>query len=537
MSEEYHNNKNNRLLPIIFAIVLAVGFVGGYRLNPRRQIAQEIHIQADKIKELQSLIKNYYFDTINNTQLTDNAIKAILSELDPHSSYMTKAETQQFETTMRGGIEGIGIQFNIINDTVVVMSITNNGPAEKTGILPGDKIIEVDTTKIAGIKIQNNDVIQKIRGKKGSTVKIGILRNENDKLLYFTIKRDAIPINSIDYYYMIRPTIAYISINSFTQTTADEFSKALQKMINKGATSLILDLRGNTGGFLGAAVEVCDELLPAKKMIVYTKGLHYRTQEIRATAKGKFQNDNQHIVVLIDEYSASASEIVSGAIQDHDRGTIIGRRSFGKGLVQQQFVLSDSSEVLLTIARYYTPVGRCIQRPFDAGNEEKYMSDFYERYLNGEMEEKDKNTFNDSLKFITPSGKVVYGGGGIMPDVFIPLKTSEDFIFFNRLNNKGIVFQYAAKYATDNRKTLLKQYPTAKDYVKYFSVNEEMIAQMQEKGRQDSITGTLSDISKKELCKWAKAYIGRNIYDNAAFYPVIHQTDDMIKEAIKVLEK
>ncbi len=536
MIEEYQNNRRNRLLPIFFALVLSIGFIGGYQLNQRQKMPKEIYIQSDKIKELQYLIKNYYFDSVNNLQLTDNAIRAMLSDLDPHSSYMTKIETQQFETSMSGGIEGIGIQFNILNDTVTVMSITNDGPAEKVGVLPGDKIIEVDTSKIAGVKIQNNDVIQKIRGKKGSKVKIGILRNNNDKLLYFNIKRDAIAVNSIDYYYMIKPTIGYININSFTQTTADEFSLALNKLLKLGAKNLILDLRGNTGGFLAAAVSICDELLPAKKMIVYTKGLHYRTQEIRASNKGNFQNENQHLVILIDEYSASASEIVAGAIQDHDRGTIIGRRSFGKGLVQQQFVLSDSSEVLLTIARYYTPVGRCIQRPFDAGNEEKYMNDFYKRYLDGEMEEEDKNTFDDSLKFTTPSGKIVYGGGGIMPDIFIPLKTSEDIIFFNRLANSGIVFQYAAQYATNNRKKMLKQYPSAKDYINNFSISEDIIAQIQEKAKQDSIVGILTEVSKKELCKWTKAYIGRNIYGNDAFYPIIHQDDDMIKSAFAVFK-
>lgn len=534
MNNEYENSSQNIKLPIFLGIVLAIGFLLGYFYNKKTLIPQ--NNSQNKIDEVQSLIQRYYFDTIDNEKLIDDGIKNLLSCLDPHSSYMNKKESQQFQTSMSGGFEGIGVQFNLLNDTLIVVGVIVGGPSAQQGILAGDKIISVDDTTIAGVGIQNNDIIQKLRGKKGTKVKLGIVRQDIKEPIYFVVTRDKIPVNSINYSCLIAPKIGYINIDNFTLTTAYEFDTILNNLLKKGMEKLIIDLRGNSGGYLGAVISICDELLPSKKMIVYTKGMNYPIQKYRATSRGQFQEEKQKVVVLIDEYSASASEILAGAIQDHDRGTVIGRRSFGKGLVQTQFFLSDSSEVLLTIARYYTPLGRCIQRPFKNGNN-AYFNDILNRYSSGELQTEDSVFFDESLKVTTPAGKVLYGGGGIMPDIFIPIKTSNDFVYFNQLANSGIVLQYAMQYANNNRKTLINKYKTAENFVKFFNINDEILQTIISKGKEKSIKGTLTPTTKKELQQWTKAYIGRNLFGDNAFYPILFQDDNMILEAIKVLNQ
>lgn len=536
--EDYNNNKKSIYTPIVLAVVLAAGMICGYMMNSGKEHAVgAAGNNTSKIDEVRELIRSYYYDDIKGEDITDDIIRSVLAELDPHTSYMTKAETKQFEINMSGGFNGIGVQFNILNDTLLVVAVTAGGPSEKAGILAGDKIVAVNDTNIAGVGIQNNDVLQMLRGKKGTAVKLEIYRKDINKNITFNIKRDAISVSSIPYYYMIAAKVGYINIDNFTQTTASEFHKALGNLVQQGADKLIIDLRGNPGGYLGAAIAVCDELLPAGKMIVYTQGKNYPRQNYKATYRGLFQQKNQQVAILIDEYSASASEIVAGAVQDNERGIIVGRRSFGKGLVQTQFVLKDSSELLLTVARYYTPLGRCIQRPFEQGRGDEYYNDIFARYESGELQNKDSITFNDSLKVVTASGKVLYGGGGIMPDEFVPLKTSEDYVYFNRLSNSGVVYQYAAEYVDDHRKEILNAYANAEAYVQHYTVSNAMIEQVMQKGVQQGVKGTLNNVSKQELQKWLKAYVGRNVYGDDAFYPIVYSRDEVIMRAMQCMKQ
>ncbi|MDR1180797.1 MAG: S41 family peptidase [Bacteroidales bacterium] len=524
---------------IALSFTLLLGFVIGVCFNLSKKTIPLINIQTgrNKVNEVSDIIYKYYFEDVTKKQLDEEAIRGMLLNLDPHSSYMTREETEQANTVLMGGFEGIGIQFNIFSDTLRVISVTSGGPSEKEGILPGDKIIKVDDKTIAGIKISNNDVIQLLRGKKGTKVNVAILRNNLKELILFDIVRDKIPVHSINVSYLIAPQTGYISIDNFTFTTAQEFHQALHKLIQQGIDKLIVDLRGNPGGYLDAAIAVCDELLPNKKLIVYTYGKAVGKQGYYSSSSGLFKNDDQKIAILIDEYSASASEIVAGAIQDLDRGTVLGRRSFGKGLVQRQFYLSDSSEVLITIARYYTPTGRSIQRPFNTKNNDEYYADIIARYERGEMEDKDSINFDDSLRYVTPKGKIVYGGGGIMPDVFIPVKYSDSVVYFNKIVNQRILFTYTMEYVDKNRDWLTKTYKTGNNFLTSFQVNSSMLSEIVAKGKEAGITPELSDYSMKELKKWTKAYIGRNLFGEQVFYSIINADDEMIKSAITELNK
>jgi len=490
-----------------------------------------------KMDEVLHLIQTYYFDDISTQELKDEAIRGMLQNLDPHSSYMTREEAEQVNSMMKGGFEGVGIQFNLLNDTLLVIAVTAGGPSEKVGVMAGDRILTVDGETIAGVNISNADIIKKLRGKKNTKVRIEIQRQGHEKLISFDIVRDKIAVNSINIAYEIAPQIGYISIDNFTSTTKDEFNTALKVLLNKGMSKLILDLRGNQGGYLDAAIAVCNELLPRDKLIVYTYGKSVGKEKYFSNAKGLFSRENQHLVVLIDEYSASASEIVAGAVQDLDRGMVIGRRSFGKGLVQRQFYLRDSSEVLITIARYYTPSGRCIQRPFDIAKNDNYYTDIIDRYHRGEMENQDSIQFIDSLKYATEGGRTVYGGGGIMPDVFVPVRISDSLVYSNSLINNGIVLNYAMEYADKNRKKLNASYKNAEDYVKHFAISESMMQEMVQRGEQAGIKPQLSNVSRKELKKWTKAFIGRNIFGEMGFYPVINQEDEVIKKAVELIRE
>ena len=535
-----NNNPPHTIRPAIYvALVLILGFlIGAYLLSSGKKKTPLFSISTgnDKVNEVSRIIQRYYFEDVSKEQLDEEAIRGMLLNLDPHSSYMTKEETKQSQTVMMGGFEGIGIQFNMMQDTLLVISVTSGGPSEKVGILAGDRIIYVENKSIAGMKMPNAEIISMLRGKRGSKVQIDILRNGVKELIPFTIIRDKIPVHSINISYMIAPKTGYINIDNFTFTTDEEFHSALQELISQGMDKLIVDLRGNPGGYLGAAIAVCNELLPTGNLIVYTYGKSVGRDEYHADRRGLFKKKNQKVVILIDEYSASASEIVAGAVQDHDRGSIIGRRSFGKGLVQRQFYLSDSSEVLITVARYYTPTGRCIQRPFDKKDNTDYYLDIITRYERGEMNSKDSIHFADSLRFTTPEGKVVYGGGGIMPDIFIPVQTSDSIVYFNRIANQGIVFSYAMEYVDKNRKQLMSSYKDAYAFVKNFQVNQSMISEMIARGKDAGIKPELSAYSIAEFKKWTKAYIGRNLFGEQAFYPVINADDEIIKAALEVLK-
>lgn len=491
------------------------------------------HSQTNKLDEVIKYVNAYYVDTVNTDKLFETAINAMLQGLDPHSTYANATDNKAMMESLEGAFEGVGIQFSIMNDTIMVVSTITGGPSEKQGIRAGDRIVKVDDKVVAGVGIQNEDVMKMLRGKKKTTVKIGIMRDGFKQVYDYTVTRDVIPTYTLDIAYMIDDHTGYIKINQFGATTGKEFSEAISKLKKKGMSKMILDLRSNSGGFLDAAIQVCDEFLPKGEMIVYTEGLRVPTDKIYATRYGNFETGE--VVVLIDDFSASASEIVAGAIQDNDRGIVIGRRSFGKGLVQRQIDLADKSSIRLTVARYHTPSGRCIQRQYGNGTE-AYYEDFIDRYYRGEMNHADSIKFDENQKFITKKGRTVYGGGGIMPDYFIPLDEDSTLNAFYQVLNSSAIIQFAFNYATENKATLLKQYPTANDYVQEMTISNDLLKQLlnfyiQKNGQK---VQNINNESIKELKIWLKALIGRDVYKDEAFYPVINSNDKAILKALSI---
>lgn len=426
----------------------------------------------EKMSTVLQLIKFGYVDTVTLNKFVEKGVVEMLKELDPHTAYISKEEVERTNEPLVGNFEGVGVQFQVIKDTIVVASVINGGPSEKVGVLAGDKIIKIDTSDAVGKQITTKWIFDHLRGKKGTTVVVTMVRRGNPKPIVFTIIRDKIPINSIDAYYMVTPDVGYIKLDRFAQTTMEEFKKAITVLKLSGMKHLIFDLRGNGGGYLGTAIELADEFLSAEKQIVYTEGAASPIQRYYATAKGDFETGR--LVVLIDEGSASASEIVSGAVQDWDRGIILGRRSFGKGLVQKPFTLNDGSVIRLTTARYHTPTGRCIQKSYEDGLDDYYM-DFSKRLKHGEFLNADSIKFPDSLKYFTPSKRVVYGGGGIMPDIFIPMDTSKLSDFYTQLFRKGVLNNFVMQFLDVNRSTLKATYPSASDFIKSYVVDQPML--------------------------------------------------------------
>ena len=538
-NENRSSPKINPFLPFIFGLLLAIGVAIGYFISNRvkNNVFSNYTLlnTGNKMNSIVDYILQNYVDTINKKDLEDEAITSMLHSLDPHSDYIPASEFQQINEPLQGNFEGIGVEFNIFNDTITVVTPISGGPSEKAGILAGDKIIYVEKEKVSGVKITNKLVFSKLRGKKGTKVKISVLRNGNKKLYDFTITRGEIPLYSVDVSYMIRPNIGYIKVSRFAKTTYEEFIQACKTLQRKGMKKMILDLRGNPGGILPAAVNICDEFLSKGYTIVYTEGKASPKNIHKSTSTGGFENGE--IVVLIDEGSASASEIIAGALQDNDRATIIGRRSFGKGLVQEQMDLEDGSAIRLTVARYYTPTGRCIQKPYSE-NKEEYYEEEYKRLENGELFSADSIKFADSLKFTTPGGKTVYGGGGIMPDVFIPIDTTERSSYLSKIVNSGLLSSFAFMYADKNRANLLK-YGSPEQFVKNFSLNEtvfnEFLSFLETKGVQKEANGIRKsgNLLKNQLA----ALIGRAIYNNEAFYPVINGRDKAIMRAVETLSK
>ena len=525
-------NKDNA--PVYLTAALAAGMVLGSMLFGRREQPVMLLQQPalSKTEAVRRLIEAYYFEPVNDDSLTDGMISALLENLDPHSSYITAREVQDYNAVLVGSFEGIGVTFNILEDTITVVSVIPAGPSQKAGVLAGDKIVRIDGDTVAGVKIQNSEVLRRLRGPKGTHVSISVRRSGYNELLPMEIVRDKIPLYSVDVAYMLRPETGYIRIQNFSATTGDEFSAALQKLQAQGMRKLVLDLRGNAGGSLQTAVAVCDELLPARQLIVSTRGKSTGTQNYRATRMGGFQEAGQQVVVLIDEWSASASEIVAGAVQDQDRGIVIGRRSFGKGLVQRSFTLPDSSEILLTVARYYTPSGRCIQKPFS-----NYEEDLVNRYLRGEMQSSDSIPIADSLKFRTANGRTVYGGGGIIPDIFVPIDTSVDYVPFNKLSQAGVLFRYALEY-TDVHRQELQRFQDVSAFDRSFAVTDAMVSEMLRRGEGKGIAvGTLTPGARSELKKWCKAYIARNLYGEEGFTVLVNREDKMVRKALQVLRE
>jgi carboxyl-terminal processing protease len=525
-------------LPILFALVLIAGILLGVRLAPKSAENQgflPINLsQGNKISEILSFIERDYVDTVNIENLSDEAVSRILEKLDPHSQYIAASELNHVNEQLEGNFEGIGVQFRIENDTVMVVLPISGGPSEKVGIKAGDRIVIVDKDTIAGKGIQNPEVMKRLKGKRGTKVNLGVFRRGEKELIDFTITRDVIPTYSVDVAYMVNSSTGYIKINSFTATTQKEFSKALDELHAEGLSKLILDLRGNAGGYLQAAIDVADEFLKDESLIVYTKGQNRPKNFAFATKRGNFEEGQ--LVVLIDEGSASASEIVAGAIQDNDRGTIIGRRSFGKGLVQEQRGLTDGSALRLTVARYYTPTGRCIQKPYKEGTE-AYYEEFHDRFVNGEVLHADSIHFNDSLKYTTPGGKVVYGGGGIMPDIFIPIENGENMAYYNRLINRGIIYDFAFEY-TDTHRAEFSQFKDYKNFDSGFIVSETMFEDLVKLAAKKDIARDVAGINarKEEIKILLKALIGRNILDDLGFYPIYLQKDQTFQKTLEFLE-
>jgi len=529
-------------LPIIFALIFIAGmFLGARIISGSSSIGLSGSIfpvgaaKYDKFNDVINYIQNSYVDTVSRKQLTDEAISSLLEKLDPHSAYISAAEFNDANDPLIGSFEGIGVEFRVQRDSVTVMNVIPKGPSESIGLMAGDRIVKVDGKNIAGIKISNNDVIKKLKGKRGTKVTISVFRRGINKLIPYTITRDVIPTYSLDIAYMLTNKIGYIRLNKFSATTFQEFDDALKKLKTQGMTKLVLDLRDNGGGYLQAAIDIADEFLSEGKLIVYTKGIHKPKSVEYATNKGNFEKGQ--LVILVNEFTASASEIVSGAIQDNDRGIIIGRKSFGKGLVQEQVKLSDGSAIRLTIARYYTPTGRCIQRPYSEGTEE-YYNQFYEQLIAAESENPDSIKFADSLKFKTPKGKIVYGGGGIMPDVYITVDKDEKSKYFNLLFNKGFIFQFAFDYVDKNRQNLKRLYKSSQEFINGFTVNDailnDLISYSTKNGLKKDENGI--KLSGDKIKIYLKANIGRNIFRDDAYYPVIQKVDNTLIKAISVID-
>jgi len=532
--------KFNPLMPFFFAVVLAAGLGGGYMITKKSVGASNYQnhgqaIQGGKMNQLISYIEKNYVDTINPKELEEKAIASLLKNLDPHSDYIPAKDFELVNEPLEGNFDGIGIEFNIIKDTVRVINPIVGGPSEKLGIKAGDKIIKVNGKNITGNEITSKTVFEKLRGKSGSKVNVSILRTGIKKELDFSITRGKIPLYSLDIAYMVRPGIGYIKISKFASTTYDEYLNAFNELSKKGMKKLILDLRGNGGGYLRTAVELADEFLVKGLQIVYTQGKAHPKKVYESTSRGGFENNE--MVVLIDENSASASEIVAGALQDNDRATIIGRRSFGKGLVQDQIDLPDGSGIRLTIARYYTPTGRCIQKPYTNGND-AYFSEEYERFEHGELYHFDSIKMDKSKQYKTPAGKIVYGGGGIVPDIFVPADSSKYNRLVNRLFYTGHVNSFAFEYADKKRSWFSQRFTTANDYNTQYQVddtvlNEFMSYVQMKKGNGDLHTTPTEQL--RGLNNLLKALIGRNLFDKDAYYPNLNEQDNSVLKAIEIL--
>jgi carboxyl-terminal processing protease len=477
-------------------------------------------------------LKNLYVDPIDESKLVEEGIKAMVKELDPHSAYMTAEEMKEMNEPLQGGFDGIGISFNMLNDTLFIVEVISGGPSEKVGLLPGDRIMKVDGENIAGVKMPNREVMKRLKGPKGTLVTVSVQRRNHPDLMDFKIVRDKIPIYSLDASFMVDKKTGYIRLNRFGATTADEFRQAFDDLRKKGMTQLVLDLESNGGGLMNAAIELADEFLSKDKGIVYTEGTHSPRQDNEATSRGCFENGK--LIVLIDEYSASASEILSGAIQDWDRGIIIGRRSFGKGLVQRPIPLPDGSMLKLTVARYYTPSGRFIQKPYE--NAENYSRDLIDRYNRGEMSNSDSIHFPDSLRTMTLENKrTIYGGGGIMPDVFIPIDTT----IYTPLHRaiSGIMNRFSMKYVDENRAVLNATYPNIDTFVEKFQPNEALTDALLQFAISEKIKLTAEDSAsdKTLLMKQLKAYMAQDLGRSADYFKVMWTENESLKKAIFIL--
>lgn len=530
------NQKLSIWLPLIMAIILALGIEIGLMLNGSKEHAIFSGNKSNTLDEVLRYVQAKYVDTVNLANLEDGAVANVLEQLDPHSTFIPSKDLTGVKEEMEGNFEGIGIEFFIVGDTIMVVSVISGGPAESVGILAGDKIITINDTSFAGKHIEDRDVVNHLRGEKGTKVKVGIQRKGDSHLISFTITRDKIPMYSIDASYMIDRSTGYIKINRFSETTYGEFIDALKKLKQQGMSRLVIDLRQNGGGLLNSATDVIDELIDQKKLLVYTKGRVYSRMDYKAHVLGEFEEGP--VAVLIDEGSASASEIVAGAIQDWDRGVIVGRRSFGKGLVQEQYGLSDGSALRLTVAKYYTPSGRCIQKPYD-----KNLNDYYDevvnRYHNGEVMNADSIHLNDTMKYFTSKGRIVYGGGGIIPDVFVPLDTSNNNNpFLNAILNKGLIQQFSYNYF-QNHPGLLDKYSNVDQFRQQYESGDEVYNSFLDYAAKNNVSGKENDKASAQhfISLRIKAFLAREKFSQDAFYAVINDQDEVVRKAGEAMSK
>ena len=525
-------NKFSVYIPFLLALAVVIGILIGNRLNRNsgNSHASFAASGTNKLDAVLELINSSYVDSISTDTLIEKAIPQILKNLDPHTAYIPSKDLVGVEEEMRGNFGGIGVQFSIQNDTVMVVDVISGGPSSKVGIIPGDRIVTVNDTLLAGKGLKNEKVLTKLRGEKGTKVDVGIRRKGFKDIFAFEITRGEIPIYSVDVSYMIDPNTGFIKVSRFGEHTYQEFMEAMKKLDQLGMKNVIVDLRGNPGGYLNAVIKMVNEFLDKGELIVYTQGNSQPRKTFNADSRGTYRDKG--ISVLIDDFSASASEIFAGAIQDNDRGWILGRRSFGKGLVQEQIPFNDGSALRLTVARYYTPSGRCIQKPYDKGNDE-YYKDIMDRAIHGEFQKADSIKYKDTVKYSTLAGRIVHGGGGIMPDFFIPADTLGFSGYFSKVTQKGLVYQFGLDYADSNRNALSKL-TNSFEFEKYFQ-NKDILQQFVTFAAKKGVTASNGDLktSSKIIDNQVKAYIARNILGEEGFYPMIKNIDNVLLEAIE----
>ena len=539
----YKNSKRTVLFPLLLAAGVVLGLVLGQYLGRNSTTSQlkgmlsRMALPTNKLTYTLSLIENQYVDSVSMDSLAEHVIPLLVKELDPHSVYIPASEMQALNEPLEGEFDGIGVVFNMATDTVIVLNVIPQGPSDKAGIKAGDRIIEIGDSVVAGRKIPQNNVVKMLRGPRGTTVHLGIGRQGISGLVPIDVERGVIPIRSIESAFRIADGVGYVKLGQFARTTYDEFRRALASLRAEGVTKLIFDLRGNSGGFLDQAIAVANEFLHKGQLIVYTEDR--RHEQLREYADGNGSAQDMEVVVLIDEGSASSSEILAGALQDNDRGTIVGRRSFGKGLVQRQIPYSDGSALRLTTARYYTPTGRSIQKPYTIGDDESYEEDIWNRYKNNEFFSADSIHFADSLKRTTPGGKVVYGGGGIMPDVFIPADTTDVTKYFNEVSGRNILYRYTIEYA-DRHREALNAVQTIGDLQALLDSDKTLVDDFVRYAARKGVAPRYGDIarSRRLIEAQLRAYIGRNtkLEDNG-FYANIYPVDNVIVRAVGILKE
>jgi len=532
---KYNNTGRSVILPIIVAVSFAAGILAGVYLPGKRgdSYHSSIRSKSDKLSNIINIIESDYVDSVSRNDMEETAIPAILKKLDPHSIYLPAKELKKANEPLQGNFDGIGITFNLLTDTILVIGTVPGGPSEKAGVLAGDKIIYVNDSLVAGKGITDEGAMGMLKGPRGTTVKLKILRKGHKSLLPFEITRDRIPRYSVDVSYMINDNTGYIKISNFAVNTPDEFISGLRELKSKGMTKLIIDLRGNSGGIMESAIRIADQFLKKGELIVYTKGRTQPRNDAYATGEGEFETGD--LVILIDEMTASASEILAGAVQDNDRGTIIGRRSFGKGLVQEPVPFSDGSGMRLTVARYYTPTGRSIQKPYTEGTD-KYYEEFHDRFARGEYLVKDSIHLNNLPKFKTQGGRILYGEGGIMPDKFVPYDTSGYSNYFG-LVRPTMIYRFALKYTEANRETLkaFTEYGEMEKYLDKQGLLDQFVRFAATNGIKKDPEGIKT--SGRIIYTQLKAYIVRNIIDNKGFYPIWQELDTTLKYAVDYLKK